>query len=214
MAYAERTRRPPRTPTDREVKKILKVTGESKAGFRDHVIISLALGCGLRESEIVALNVGDVATQKDRKKPKRIIPLKVFKRAGHGPGTDPDFQRVHVPDATYYKLEKYLKAYEPPPPAKGKSRGGDAPLFWSKKGNRLSTRSLREMWREWQKKADFDQFYRFHALRHKAITNVYRATGDLRIAQRFARHVNIVTTMVYEHSSDQELAEAVKDLPG
>lgn len=211
MSYAERAGRPPRTLTDREVKQILKVTGESKAGFRDHVIISLALGCALRESEIVALNIGDV-TGKDRRKPKRIIPLRVFKRAGHGPGADPEFQRVHVPDSTWYKLAKYLKAIQPPPAAKKKGLGPSDPLFWSRNGNRLSTRSLRDMWREWQKKADFDQFYRFHCLRHTAITNVRRASNDIRIAQKFARHVNIASTVRYEHASDEEVARAVKDL--
>ncbi|HET7485858.1 MAG TPA: tyrosine-type recombinase/integrase [Solirubrobacterales bacterium] len=204
MSYAERTRRPPRTPTERELKKILKVTGEAKSGFRDHMIISLALGCGLRESEIVALDVGDVATEKDIHKPRRIVQLRVFKRAGKGAGAEPDFQRVHLPDATYYKLTKYLKQFD-----ESDRRG---PLFWSKKGNRLSTRRLRAMWRNWQIAADFDQLYPFHSLRHAAITNVKRATGDIRIAQRFARHVNIQTTIIYDHPGDDELSIATKDL--
>src|SRR5262245_16560619 len=34
----------------------------------------------------------------------------------------------------------------------------------------------------------------FHALRHTAVTNVYRASRDLFLAQRFARHVSPLTT--------------------
>ena len=205
-SYAERTKRPPRTLTDREVKKILDVTGKAKDGFRDHMIISLALGCGLRESEIVALDVvPDVSA--DGLKPKRIIQLRVFKRGGQHEGADPNFQRVHIPDATYYKLEKFLRAEW-----KTKRPSERTSLFTSRQSMRLSTRQVRRMWREWQHRADFDQLYPFHALRHTAITNVRRASKDIRIAQKFARHVNIVSTVRYEHASDEEVARAVKDL--
>jgi integrase/recombinase XerC len=206
MSYADRTKRPPRTLTDREVKKILKTTGEAKAGFRDRVIISLGLGCGLRQSEIVALNIGDVTA--DGKTPRRSIQLRVFKRAGLD--AKPADQRVQVPDAVYYLLEKYLRS----------DFGGfklgqlrsDAPLFWSRKNQRLADRSVREMFRKWQVRAGVDQPAGFHITRHTAISNVRRKTGDIRIAQKVARHTNIASTVRYEHASDEEVARAVKDL--
>jgi site-specific recombinase XerD len=88
----------------------------------------------------------------------------------------------------------------------------DWPLFSSRKGNRLSLRQVRGMFRRWQEKAGIDHFYRFHELRHTAITNVRRKTKDIRIAQLFARHANIETTLRYEHASDEELVHAVKDM--
>lgn len=208
MSYADRTTRPPRTLTDREVKKILDVTGKARDGFRDHMIISLALGCGLRESEIVALNLEDVSA--DGKKPKRIIQLRVFKRAGAG--ADASDHRVHLPDATYYKLEKFLRAVDHQSGFRIGQLNGKAQLFWSRKGNRLSTRMVREMFGNWQRRAGFDHVYNFHALRHTAISAVRRKTGDIRLAQRFARHANIATTVRYDHVSDEEVAAAVKDL--
>lgn len=42
-----------------------------------------------------------------------------------------------------------------------------------------------------------DRGYGFHALRHTAVTNVYRASRDLFPAQRFARHMSALTTIVY-----------------
>jgi integrase/recombinase XerC len=205
MSYAERTKRPPRTLTDAETKKILDVTGKAAAGFRDHMIISLAIGTGLRQSEIVELTIGDV-TKADRKTPKRTIQLVKFKRAAAG--ADPSDHRVHLPDATFYKLEKYLrsiKAWEYFP---------DTCLFTSRKNMSLSTRAVRAMFHTWQERAGFDQLYNFHSLRHTAITTVRRLTKDIRVAQRFARHANIATTVRYEHISDQEVAAAVKGLPG
>ena len=59
-AYADAIAKPPRTLTELEQKLLLKTTGEHRDGYRDHVIISLALGTGLREHELLALDRGDV----------------------------------------------------------------------------------------------------------------------------------------------------------
>lgn len=55
--YADATRTP-RTLTEREQRTLLKVTGEHRAGYRDHVLYAMALGTGLREHELIALSVG------------------------------------------------------------------------------------------------------------------------------------------------------------
>jgi hypothetical protein len=44
------------------------------------------------------------------------------------------------------------------------------------------------------------------------VTNVYRASRDLFLAQRFARHLSPLTTTVYTHPSDQEMAGRVRGL--
>jgi site-specific recombinase XerC len=49
-------------------------------------------------------------------------------------------------------------------------------------------------------------------LRHSALTNVYRASRDLFLAQRFARHASPLTTVVYTHSSDEEMYERLRGL--
>ncbi len=71
---------------------------------------------------------------------------------------------------------------------------------------------LRFTVRFWQVKAGFDRLYPFHALRHTAVTNVYRASRDLFLAQRFARHVSPLTTTIYTHPSDQEMWERIRGL--
>jgi site-specific recombinase XerD len=215
MSYAERTKRPPRTLSDAEQAKLLKVSGAKKDDFRDHVILSVALGTGLREGEISKLTVGDVMRADG--KPKRSIQLRHYARKGKRRGkkptpTDDAAQIVHLPDGTYYKLEKFLRT---------KDRNGIAPrelyadalLFWSRQGEGISVRRLRELFREWQIRAGFDNLYCFHELRHTAITNAYRHTRDIRIAQRVARHARIDTTTRYEHASDQEVATATRGLP-
>jgi integrase/recombinase XerC len=206
MTYAQRTRRPPKTLTAAEVQKLLKVSGEHREGFRDHLILSFALGSALRESEIVALDLSDVAKPGPNGKrlvPRRTLQLRVFKRGGGH--VDPSLQRVPLSDGTYYKLDKYLAEL-----------GGvlDGPLFLSRKhGGRLSTKAVRTLFGKWQRAAGFDHLYSFHHLRHTSITAMYKREKDLRVAQRFARHVNINTTTIYEHASDEDVARAAKELP-
>lgn len=203
MAYATRNRRPPRTLTDSEVAKVLKVSGESATGFRDHLILSFALGSALRESEIVALDVEDVAKPGPAGKllPKRTIQLRVFKRGGGH--SDPTAQRVPLSDSTFYKLDKYLRA----------TGFREGPLFRSRKGGaRLSSRAVRALFATWQKRAGFDRPFSFHHLRHTSITNFHRLSRDVRGTQKFARHSNINTTTIYEHASDEEVLRVAKRL--
>ena len=202
-AYAASTRRPPRTMTGTEQALLLKVTGEHARGFRDHVIYSLALGTGLRESEIAALDVGDVTDA--RGKVKRRITLRVFKRCTDNPAP----QEVFLPDSAYYKLGKLLRWKKD----REESLKPDAPLFVSRQGGRLTTRMIRMAFQTWQKRAGFERIFSFHSVRHSAITNIYEATRDIRLAQRFARHKSITSTQIYTHPSDETLFRAVQELP-
>jgi len=64
----------------------------------------------------------------------------------------------------------------------------------------------------WLDDTRFDRLYSFHALRHTAVTNVYRASRDLFLAQRFARHVSPLTTTVYTHPSDNDMQRILRKL--
>lgn len=204
MSYAERTRRPPRTLSESEVKRLLKASGAHADTFRDHVIFSLGLGCALREHELAALTYGDVSAD-CWSTAKRTIELRVFKGHQSKKGTE----RVHVPDGAFYKLEKYVRAtcrdqgFKPAP---------DRALFPARGGGHLSTRRLRELFAEWQERAGFEHRYNFHVLRHTSLTNVYRVTKNIRMVQRVARHARLDTTTRYEHASEDDVAAAVKGL--
>lgn len=192
--------------TSREQKKILSVTGNHKDGFRDHLLISIALGTALRESEILALDCGDIFTSNGNTRHR--VQLRVFKRAGAGHDS-PEHQRVFIPEALKYKLDKYRRWKKD----KGESISDDAPLFMSKRSQRLSGRRVRSLFREWQIEAGFGApFFHFHHLRHTALTNVYKATKDIRVVAQVARHANINTTTIYVQPSDEDMAGAVRGL--
>jgi site-specific recombinase XerC len=94
----------------------------------------------------------------------------------------------------------------------GDSLKVDAALFCNQAGDRISKRRVQTIFREWQLAAGFSRLYPFHATRHTAVTNVYRASRDLFLAQRFARHVSPLTTVCYTHPSDDELREGVRSI--
>jgi site-specific recombinase XerD len=156
----------------------------------------------------LALDLIDVVTKDG--KVRRTIQLQHFK--GQRTSKDASAQRVHLPDATWYKLEKWIDVRRRSWLVKAKHWEHVGPVFFSQEGHRLHPRSMRDAFYTWQERAGFDHRYSFHSLRHTAISNVYRETRDIRIAQRVARHANINTTTIYEHASDETIAAAVKKL--
>ena len=202
-SYVAAIRRPPRTLSGLEQARLLKITGEHRAGFRDHVIIAVALGTALREHEIAGLDVGDILHSDGRV--RRRFPLRIFKRSTDD-GADQD---VFVPDSLWRKLGKYISWKR----AQGESLAPDAPLFISRRRQRIATRTLRYLFRLWQTRAGFDHLFNLHAARHTSLSNLYSATRDLLLVQRVARHKSVVTTSIYAGPSDDDIFHAVAQLP-
>ena len=187
----------PPTLTADEQKLILRVTAKHP---RDHLIISMALGTGLRISELLGLNVGDVFTPDGTRKTRIHVRREIAKRGRAGD--------VFLPDRLVPKVKRFWRFKK----KRGEGLEPGAPLFCAQSGRRLSRRRVQFAWREWQKKANFDRLYPFHAIRHTSVTNVYRATRDLFLAQRFARHASPLTTTIYTHPNDHEMSLRLRSL--
>ena len=167
---------------------------------REALVVSLALGTGLRLAEIVGLDIGDVYLPGGQPRVRVRLRPEIAKRGRAGD--------VFLPDGLKPKLARFWSYKR----AQGERLDPGAPLFRSQTGRRLSKRRVQVLFRELQIEAGLDRHYPFHALRHTAITNVYRASKDLFLAQRFARHASPLTTVVYTHPSDEELREGVRGL--
>ncbi len=187
----------PTTLTEDEQHAILHATASH---LRDHTIISLALGTGLRLAEIVGLDVGDVFAPDGT--PRVRVPIRKEIAKG-GRAAD-----VFLPDRLVAKLRRFRTWKR----NHGEALDPDAPLFANQSRRRISKRRVQHTWTGWQRKARFDRAYGFHALRHTAVTNVYRTTHDLFLAQRFARHVSPLTTTIYTHPGDEEMSDKIRGL--
>ncbi len=185
----------PQTLTEAEQRRLLRATA---AHPRDHLIFSLALGTGPRLAEIVGLDMGDVFFPDGTPRIRVRLRPEIAKNGRAGD--------VFFPDALVPKVKRFWR-YK----ARCRERLDPAsPLFCSHRWRRLSKRRVQVLFRAWQVIAGFDRLYPFHALRHTAVTNVDRASRDLFLAQRFARHASPLTTVCYTHPSDEELREGVR----
>lgn len=117
-------------------------------------------------------------------------------------------QEVVLSDLLRRKLEKFCSWKE----RDRESVAPSAPLFVSRRGTRLSALQLRRLVHLWQARAGTSVGPNWHALRHTSCTNLYRATKDIRLTQRFARHKSLRSTLRYTHPRDEDLVLAVEDL--
>jgi integrase/recombinase XerC len=189
---------PPKTLTKDEQRRLLRAV-RSHGSPRDLALLTLALGTGLRLRELRGLNVGDVCPDGRATAWKIALDPKITK--GRRGGV------AYLTPAVRCELGRFVRwkrrAGEPVEPR--------SPLFLSSYRQRLSLRRIQIIFREWQWAAGFVSLYNFHALRHTAITNVYRATKDLYLTQRFARHSSPLTTTGYTHVSDEEMYARLPD---
>lgn len=187
----------PPTLTAAEQKEVLRITAPN---VRDHLVFSMALGTGLRLAELVGVNVGDVFARDGL--PRVRVPIRKEIAKG-GRATD-----VFLPDRLVPKLRPLWRFKK----QRGEGLEAGAPLFCNQSRRRVSKRRVQLAWPKRQMKAGLDRLDGFHALRHSAVTDVYRATRDLFLAQRFARHISPLTTVVYTHPGDEEMARRVSSL--
>ena len=188
----------PITLTADEQRRLLAVTSQNEAHFRDHMIVATALATGLRLHELLALNIGDVA--REDRKPRSRVRLRVAKGGRTGD--------IFLPRRLQTKLRRFLV---------WKARGGEslepsAPLFISNLGRRLSKRRAQQVFANWQERAGLDQRHTFHQLRHSAVNGVYRETKDILLTQRFARHSSLLVTSVYLHPTDDDLVRSIQKI--
>jgi len=59
-------------------------------------------------------------------------------------------------------------------------------------------------------RADAVLGFRLHDTRHTAMTRLVRATGNIKLAQKLARHADIRTTLRYAHATDDDLRAAME----
>ena len=172
---------------------------------RDHTIVSLMLGTGLRRTEVVALNVGDIRTPK--KSIRTRVRLRTYKRS---PGRQAP-QHVFLPATLQHALGEFLKRKK----RRGEATSDESPLFVPSRrpSQRLSARGLGFILRRIFDRVGLPRFSA-HSLRHTYCDRLRQHTcGDLRIVQIAARHANIQTTQRYVHPSAREITDAIRHLP-
>ena len=162
-----------------------------QAPVRDNLIIELALGTGLRVSELADLKVDDLYLKKGQNS--------LYVRNGKG-GKD----RVVQFSA---KLKEQILDYL------DYRQSNSLILFPSERGAQMTRFGIGQVFKKWAKKAGLSGHYSIHCLRHTYATNLYKASGyNLRLVQQQLGHSDISTTSVYSSVLNQDLEKALERL--
>lgn len=159
-------------------------TAEAK---RDRAMLELLYASGMRISELVALNMGDVNFEGDyfvrclgKGRKERIIPL---------------YQQVAA------VVKKYVDE-DRPKLAHGRK---ETAMFLNARGDRLTRQGFWQKLKEYAKSAGLSPQISPHTLRHSFATHMLSGGADLRSVQELLGHANISTTQVYTHLTTEQV---------
>ena len=187
-------------PTPEEVTAILAaIDPRDPFAGRDQGMLTLACHTGLRVSELVGLDVSSVAHEGT---PRNA--LYVVGKGSHG-RTIPLNQsaRQAVRDILGFNARR------------GFSTAPEAPLFVTRKHERVSVRLVQRLIVTLRERAGLDVPVTPHGLRHRFATTICQTTGNLRVVQKLLGHKRLTTVEVYTHPTRTDLENAVNTLvPG
>jgi len=183
-------RKLPHFLTSDEVERLLNSPPRDEVlGLRDRAILETMYSAGLRVSEVVGLNDGDIdleeglARVRGKGRKERLSPLGRF--------------AVAALQKYAYHRERSVK--EP--------AGKNAPVFVNRFGRRLTTRSVARMLEKYIQQTGLDQRTTPHTLRHSFATHLLDRGADIRSVQELLGHKSLVTTQIYTHLSTANLKE-------
>ncbi|MFM2187946.1 MAG: tyrosine recombinase XerC [Burkholderiaceae bacterium] len=160
---------------------------------RDHAIIELLYGCGLRVGELVGLD----AVPSDEASGW----LDLSDATAHVTGKGRKRRVVPMGEAAVTAVREWLV-----------QRGGAVParcsaLFLNRQGRRLSDSQVRSRLRQAALQAGLPTSVHPHMLRHSFASHLLQSSGDLRAVQELLGHAHISTTQVYTRLDFQHLAQ-------
>jgi len=160
---------------------------------RDHAIVELLYGCGLRSGELLGL---DVAAG-----PHAQGWLDLHGGEAHVLGKGSKRRMVPIGAAAMKALQRWLslRATLTPPQ--------DDALFLGRQGSRLTAAQLRARLKQLARDAGLPTHVHPHMLRHSFASHILQSSGDLRAVQELLGHAHITTTQIYTKLDFQHLAK-------
>ncbi len=167
-------------------------TRQAALAARDHAIIELLYGCGLRVGELVGLDA--------QPSHAALGWLDLQDATAHVTGKGRKRRAVPMGAAALRAVQAWLAYRGTTVPA------GDAALFLNRAGLRLSDSQVRTRLRQAALQAGLPTSVHPHMLRHSFASHLLQSSGDLRAVQELLGHAHISTTQVYTKLDFQHLA--------
>jgi integrase/recombinase XerD len=179
----------PRALTRDQVRKLLAAPrGTDALALRDRALLELMYACGLRASEVVALELGDVdldeAMLRARGKgaKERLVPI-----GRHALAAVRAYRERGRPALVGLRSEPHLLV--------------------NARGSALTRQGLYKIIRKHAARAGLEASMSPHTLRHTFATHMLAGGCDLRSLQEMLGHSDLSTTQVYTHVSAERLRE-------
>ena len=160
-------------------------SADAFTAWRDRLAMELLYGGGLRVSEVVGLNYGDVdlndgvARVMGKGRKERLCPLGQVALA---------------------VLKKFRTEF-------ARDSSQHAPVLINADQTRMGVRAVQLMLKRYLALADLPHDLTPHKLRHSYATHLLNAGADLRLVQELLGHASLTTTQIYTHTSVARLKE-------
>ena len=182
------TERLPQILTSREVELLLEQPRCVDAkGYRDRAMLELLYATGMRVTELIDLDIGDVnlgagVVRCHSRNKERVIPMY---------------------PAAIKALEDYITLVRPQMIAVP-----DEPsLFVNISGDRMSRQGFWKIIKYYQKKANIEKDITPHTLRHSFAAHLLENGADIHAIQELLGHADISSTQVYSHLVKKQLKD-------
>ena len=183
----------PKSLTEKEVNLLLQFAGTSKPSvkLRNYVMLQLLLNSGVRLSELVALNYGDVVIN------ERSGSLLIRNGKGVKQRTISLNSKARNALESYfnYRIEKY-----------GRHIADDEAVICTQNNKRMSSRAVQYTIEQLAKKSKISRLkISPHVMRHTFATNYYQATKDVAGVTALCGHSSFNTTKRYTLPTEDQL---------
>lgn len=185
MPFARKTL--PKSLTQAQVESLLESKASDRSPLRDQAMLELLYATGLRVSELVSINLGDL----DFRTRRMIVTGKGSKQ-----------RIVLFSDSSVRALTAYIEGERVRPVE------SDA-LFTNASGGRLTARSAHRIVKRNAVNSGMPPATTTHTLRHSFATHLLDGGADLKTVQQLLGHEDLATTQVYTHVSIERLRDTV-----
>ena len=186
------TMRLPRALNHEQVEKLLDAPGGGdEKGIRDRLILEMLYATGMRISELVGLDVGDIDLS------ERLVTCR---------GKGGKWRIVPFGKSTGETLETYLKDARP---ELARGRGSPA-LILNMRGGRLTRQGCWKIIKGHARTAGIEDLVTPHVLRHTFATHLLEGGAGLLVVQELLGHVSISTTQIYTEVTKEHLMDVYR----
>jgi integrase/recombinase XerD len=167
------------------------------ASYRNCALLELLYSTGARVSELIDVNVADVAHSMTSDGEVPVIRVR---------GKGSKERLVPLGSFAYKAIEEYLTRTRPSYASKNPK--SESALFLNHRGKRLSRQSAWQIVLDAAKRSDLTGKVSPHVLRHSFATHLLDGGADIRVVQELLGHSSVTTTQIYTLVTIDKVREA------